>query len=53
VTCAEALETVRRLCGAYPDVGERPSHGAPTFFIGGKRSFLAKRKERQSAEHSE
>ena len=25
---------------ALPDVNERPSHGAPTFFIRDKRSFL-------------
>lgn len=40
MTHAEALATVRRLCGAFPQVSERPSHGAPTFFVGGKRSFL-------------
>jgi hypothetical protein len=40
VTHAEALATVRRLCLALPEVTERPSHGAPTFFVQAKRSFL-------------
>jgi hypothetical protein len=35
-----ALAKVRTLCLALPDVTERPSHGAPTFFVAGKRSFL-------------
>jgi hypothetical protein len=34
------LERVRALCLALPEVVERPSHGAPTFFIGGKRAFV-------------
>jgi hypothetical protein len=33
------LEAVRRICLALPETSERPSHGAPTFFIRGKRSF--------------
>jgi hypothetical protein len=35
-----ALELTRRLCLALPEVSERPSHGAPTFFIRQKRSFV-------------
>jgi hypothetical protein len=35
-----ALARVRKLCLALPDVEERPSHGAPTFFYRGKKSFL-------------
>ena len=31
---------VRKICAALPDVEERPSHGAPTFFYKGKKSFL-------------
>jgi len=30
---------IRLLCMAYPAVSERLSHGAPAFFIDGKRSF--------------
>jgi len=40
VTYAEALAAVRGLCLALPEVSERPSHGAPTFFVRSKRSFL-------------
>src|SRR5262245_41328399 len=35
-----ALALVRRLCLALPETSERPSHGAPTFFVRGKRSFV-------------
>lgn len=35
-----ALRTVRRLCLDLPEVTERPSHGAPTFFIRGKKTFV-------------
>ena len=34
------LERLRELCLALPETSERPSHGAPTFFVRGKRSFL-------------
>ena len=34
------LERLRELCLAQPETSERPSHGAPTFFVRGKRSFL-------------
>ena len=34
------LERIRELCLALPETSERPSHGAPTFFVRGKRSFL-------------
>ena len=33
-------ERVRATCLALPEVTERPSHGAPTFFVRGKRSFV-------------
>jgi hypothetical protein len=36
-----ALERVRALCRALPEVSERASHGRPAFFIAGKRSFLS------------
>jgi len=35
------LERVRRICLALPETNERASHGAPTFFIRDKRSFVS------------
>ena len=37
---AAALAEVRAACQALPEVEERPSHGAPTFFVRGKKSFV-------------
>ena len=37
---AAALAEVRRCCRALPEVEERLSHGAPTFFVRGKKSFV-------------
>src|ERR687898_1383764 len=34
------LARIRRLCLGLPEVSERLSHGAPTFFVRGKRAFL-------------
>jgi hypothetical protein len=34
------LERVRAACLALPEVSERPSHGAPAFFVRGKRCFV-------------
>jgi hypothetical protein len=34
------LGRLREICLALPETSERPSHGAPTFFVRGKRSFL-------------
>jgi hypothetical protein len=34
-----AIEHVRRLCMAWPEVSERLSHGEPTWFHRDKRSF--------------
>jgi hypothetical protein len=39
VTKQQILEAVRETCLALPETSERPSHGEPTFFVGGKRSF--------------
>jgi hypothetical protein len=37
---ARELERIRRLCLALPETSERPSHGAPTWFIREKRPFV-------------
>ena len=34
------LRRIRRICLALPEVSERLSHGAPTFFVRGKKAFL-------------
>src|SRR6266508_1239396 len=38
--CQRILDRLRRICLALPETSERPSHGAPTFFVREKRSFL-------------
>jgi hypothetical protein len=37
---AQTVERLRRICLELPETTERPSHGAPTFFVRGKRPFL-------------
>ena len=37
---ARALERLREICLGLPEVEERLSHGAPTFFVRGKRPFV-------------
>src|ERR1700675_1106706 len=39
-TRERALGRIRRICLALPETTERLSHGAPTFFVRGKRAFL-------------
>ena len=34
------LERLRTICLALPETSERLSHGAPTFFVRGKRAFV-------------
>ncbi len=34
------LRAIRERCLALPETSERLSHGAPTFFVRGKRAFL-------------
>lgn len=34
------LDRVRVICRALPEVDERLSHGSPTFFVRGKKSFV-------------
>src|ERR1051326_5250428 len=36
----EKLQRVRAVCLALPETNERPSHGAPTFFVRDKRAFV-------------
>ncbi|MCZ7436824.1 MmcQ/YjbR family DNA-binding protein [Micromonospora sp. WMMC241] len=35
----DMVETIRRVCLALPEVDERLSHGTPTWFVRGKKSF--------------
>ena len=35
-----ALDRLRELCLALPETSERPSHGAPSFFVREKKCFL-------------
>ena len=37
---ATVLTKLREICLAFPETSERLSHGAPTFFVREKRSFL-------------
>jgi hypothetical protein len=39
-TRERVLQRIRELCLALPETSERLSHGAPTFFVRGKRAFL-------------
>jgi hypothetical protein len=34
------LPRLRKICLGLPETSERLSHGAPTFFVRGKRAFL-------------
>jgi hypothetical protein len=34
------LDRIRAICLALPETSERLSHGAPTFFVRGKRAFV-------------
>ena len=34
------LKRIREVCLALPETSERLSHGAPTFFVRGKRAFV-------------
>jgi hypothetical protein len=36
----ETLTRLREICEALPEVTERPSHGAPTWFIRDKKAFV-------------
>jgi hypothetical protein len=34
-----ALKGIREICSSFPEVSERPSHGAPSFFIREKKTL--------------
>jgi hypothetical protein len=36
----DLAERLRAICTGFPDVTERPSHGAPTWFVRDKKSFV-------------
>ncbi|MDQ7991700.1 MAG: MmcQ/YjbR family DNA-binding protein [Propionicimonas sp.] len=36
---SEVLSGLRAICQSFPEVSERPSHGAPTWFVRGKKAF--------------
>src|SRR5262245_43690627 len=36
----EWLPAVRAICLTFPEVTERPSHGAPTWFVRGTKAFV-------------
>lgn len=36
----QLLTRLRGICSAFPEVSERPSHGAPTWFIRDKKAFV-------------
>jgi hypothetical protein len=35
-----ALDRIREICKSFPEVTERPSHGAPTWFVRDKSVFV-------------
>ena len=39
-TAADALAHIREICTALPEVVERLSHGSPTWFVRGKKTFV-------------
>lgn len=36
----DVLERLRGICGAFPEVSERLSHGSPTFFVREKKTLV-------------
>jgi hypothetical protein len=48
---ADPVERLRALCLALPEVTERASHGEPSFFVRGKKQFVALDDHHHGAEH--
>jgi hypothetical protein len=46
-----AVERLRRLCLALPEVTERPSHGEPSFFVRDKKQFVMLDSHHHGASH--
>ena len=40
MTADDLAGRLRAICMAFPEVTERPSHGAPTWFVRDKSSFV-------------
>jgi hypothetical protein len=40
MTDEQVAGRIREICLALPETSERPSHGAPTFFVRAKRAFV-------------
>ncbi|MFN8052079.1 MAG: MmcQ/YjbR family DNA-binding protein [Acidimicrobiales bacterium] len=40
-TSESVLHQVRAICTAFPEIVERPSHGAPAWFVRGKRTVAS------------
>jgi hypothetical protein len=40
VTAEDLLGRTRAICSAFPEVAERPSHGAPTWFVRDRKAFV-------------
>jgi hypothetical protein len=40
MTVAQTLARVRKICLAFPEATERPSHGSPAFFVNDKSTFV-------------
>ena len=36
----DVVDVVREICLGFPEVTERPSHGAPTWFVRDKKTFV-------------
>jgi hypothetical protein len=48
---ADAVDRLRALCLALPEVVERPSHGEAAFFVRGKKQFVMVDDHHHDADH--